>query len=331
MGAETAASERRLSKIDFSDVNSSNPGTRSWAAVRARVMQAMESDGCFEAVYPRISSELRDSLFGTAMKELFALPLETKLQNICDKPFHGYLGQIPYLSYESLAIMDAPFSYGAQSFTSLMWPSGNSTFCETVQSFSEQVMELEETVRRMVLESLGVEKYCVAQTESTRFLLRVSEYGAPQGEEEKKLGLVPHRDKNTLAIVCQNQVDGLEIETKDGEWIPATPSPASFIVIAGDAFRAWTNGRVYSPLHRIVVGGDTTRYSAIIFSIPKDEVVIQAPPELVDEEHPSLFRPFLYNKYVHYCVSEEGMKVKCQLDSYCGVDAENLEKQGDEA
>lgn len=325
MSPESAASQRRLPRIDFSDVDPANPGTRSWDAVRARVMEAMESYGCFEAVYPRVPSELRDSIFGTAMRELFALPLETKLQNVSDKPFHGYIGQIPYLSYESLAVMDAPFPFGAQSFTSLMWPGGNSTFCETLQSFSEQVMRLDETIRRMVLESLGVEKHYVAHAEATRFLLRFSEYGAPQGgeeEEEKKkkqLGLVPHRDKNTLAIVCQNQVDGLEMETKDGEWITATPSPASFIVIAGDAFRAWTNGGVYSPLHRIVVGGDATRYSAILFSIPKDEAVIQAPPELVDEEHPSLFKPFDYGGYVHFCVSEEGMKAKCQLDAYCGV------------
>lgn len=105
-------------------------------------------------------------------------------------------------------------------------------------SFSKQLAELDEMVMRMVFESLGVEKYLKAQMESTKYLLRVSEYGTPETEEEgKKLGLIPHRDKNTTAVICQNMVDGLEIETKDGEWYPAAPSPDSFVVIAGDALR----------------------------------------------------------------------------------------------
>ncbi|KAG1346246.1 putative 2-oxoglutarate-dependent dioxygenase AOP1.2 [Cocos nucifera] len=249
MGSETAASQSRLPKIDFSDVNPAKPGTRSWDAVRARVMQAMESYGCFEAVYPRVSSDFRDSLFGTALKELFALPLEPKLQNVSDKPFHGYLGQrfptslmrawpswtrfptVPRASPVSYGPMETPpFGTPRTRIYTYVFLSFFSVNCETVQSFSEQVMELEETIRK---DGFGESKYCLAPTESTRFLFSVSEYGAPQGVEEKKLGLVPHADKNTLALVCQNQVDGLEMETKDGEWIPVTPSPASFVVFAG--------------------------------------------------------------------------------------------------
>lgn len=127
MGAETP---REFPMIDFSSVDPASVGTERWNSLRAQVMQAMESHGCFEAIYPQVTPELRESLFRTAVKELFALPLEIKQRNIHHKPFHGYLGEIPALDYyESLAIVDAPLPHATQSFTNLIWPdTGNPTF-----------------------------------------------------------------------------------------------------------------------------------------------------------------------------------------------------------
>lgn len=78
-------------------------------------------------------------------------------------------------------------------------------------------------------------------------------------------------------------------------------------------------------MHRILVGGKVTRYSAILFSIPHDEVVIQAPPELVDADHPSLFKPYDYGSYVRFCFTEEGQKANPQLDAFCGLNGAQSE------
>ncbi|KAJ0985625.1 hypothetical protein J5N97_003981 [Dioscorea zingiberensis] len=315
----------QAAKIDFSGLDPASPGSKGWAEVRAQVVDALVSYGWFEAVYDKVRPELKESLFGSAMKELFGLPLDAKLRNISDKPFHGYLGQIPYLSYESLAVAQPHDPHAVKDFADILWPQGRpANICETVSSFSKLLAELDQMVHRMVLESFGAEKHYEPHMKTNKLLLRLSEYPAQlQGDGEKKIGLVPHRDKNTLAIICQNQVDGLEMETKDGQWVLALPSSTSFIVIAGDTLRAWTNGRIYSPLHSINVGGNVTRYSTILFSMPEDDLVIEPMPELVDESHPSLFKPYAYPDYVGFCMSEEGMKAKNQLDAYCGVAAES--------
>ncbi|XP_020244087.1 probable 2-oxoglutarate-dependent dioxygenase AOP1 [Asparagus officinalis] len=318
MGSD-APSTTKLPKIDFSGVDTGSPGAGAWSVVRDEVMEALTAYGCFEAVYPKLSSELRSSVLDSLIKDLFRLPLETKLRNYSDKPFYGYIGQIPNLAYESLGIMNAEDPEGAQAFTSIMWPEGNPNFSETVHAYSKRLAELDQAVIKMVFESMKVEKYYDSQMNLHKYLLKVSEYGPPGEEEEKKLGLNPHRDKNTTSIICQNQVDGLEIETEDGEWYPAVPSPNSVIVIAGDALRAWTNGRVYSPMHRVVMGGSVMRYSSILFSIPNDDVVIQAPPELIDADHPPLFKPYDFGSYVRYCFTEEGQKANPQLDAFCGL------------
>ncbi|CAI9108626.1 OLC1v1008276C2 [Oldenlandia corymbosa var. corymbosa] len=223
-----------LPKIDFSD-SELKPGTEKWASIRSKVLGALEEFGCFEAAFDKIPIETRRSLFD-ALEELFDLPLQIKVRNSSKKPFHGYVGQYPQVPlYESMGIDDANLPEKVQSFTDLLWPEGNSNFSNTLNSYSVQLSELDLMVRRMILESLGLEKYMEEHMESTNYLLRVMKYKGPQ-TSESKLGLNAHTDKNILTILHQNQIQGLEVLTKEGTWIEVKPSPDSFIVMIGDSF-----------------------------------------------------------------------------------------------
>ena len=88
----------------------------------------------------------------------------------------------------------------------------------------------------MVVESLGIDKYLDEHINSTNYLMRVMKYSAPHTEETKE-GIISHTDKNIVTILCQNEVDGLEVETKEGKWITYQPSsPHSFVVLTGESF-----------------------------------------------------------------------------------------------
>jgi len=113
MAADTEARpqpEPELPRIDFSGVDPSAPGTRRWAAVRAQVVDALATFGCFDAHYPALGPDLRAALFDGAVKPLLALPADAKRRNTYgpDRPLFGYLGGTPGLSnaYESLAVSD---------------------------------------------------------------------------------------------------------------------------------------------------------------------------------------------------------------------------------
>lgn len=85
------------------------------------------------------------------------------------------------------------------------------------------------------MESFGLEKYMDKHLSSTDYLLRILKYEAPK-TSEKKVGAKVHRDKNIVTILHQlNEVNGLEIQTKDGEWVSVNPSSNSFIVLIGDS------------------------------------------------------------------------------------------------
>ncbi|KAJ0007807.1 hypothetical protein Pint_29967 [Pistacia integerrima] len=93
-------------------------------------------------------------------------------------------------------------------------------------------------VTRMVFESYGMEKYYDSYKNSINYLLRVLKNRSPKGDEPN-LGFVTHTDKSFTTILHQNQINGLEIDTRDGQKINVDfSSPSSFVVIAGDAFMA---------------------------------------------------------------------------------------------
>ena len=105
---------------------------------------------------------------------------------------------------------------------------------KTIQSFSKQLSELDQMIRKMILESFDLEKYMDEHMDSTNYLLRIMKYKGPK-TTETKLGLNGHTDKNIVTILYQNEVDGLGLQTKDGEWIDVKPSKDSFIVMIGES------------------------------------------------------------------------------------------------
>ncbi|GAB4850328.1 hypothetical protein Ancab_029629 [Ancistrocladus abbreviatus] len=186
--------------MDFSK-KSLLPGTSSWASTCYQVTRALEEYGCFVAVYDKVPSKLDKAVFD-ALDDLFSLPTEVKAKNISSKPYHGYLSPNPVLPLiEGLGIEDATLLERTRSFTHLMWPTRNEQFCQSFHSYSKLVSELEQLTKRMVFESYGVEN-----------------------------------DKSFLTVLHDNQVGGLEIQTKEGKWITFEPSPKSFVVMAGEAF-----------------------------------------------------------------------------------------------
>ncbi|XP_057438009.1 probable 2-oxoglutarate-dependent dioxygenase AOP1 [Lotus japonicus] len=310
MGSEDKV---KLPVIDFPFLDLESNGSH-WESVKSQVHRALVEYGCFEAVFDKVSLDLRRALF-VELEELFDLPLETKRGVVSGNPYHGYLE--PWNLYESMGIDDVDDSEKVENTTKILWPEGKPSFSKTLQSFMEQVSRLDQIIRKMSLESLGVEKYLEEHMKSTHYLARLIKYSAPQTNEEQ-VGLPEHTDKNTLTILCQNQIDGLELQTKSGEWIKCKPSsPYSFVAFSGDAFYAWTNGRVHSPHHRVMMTGNETRFSVGLFTVPKPGHMIKAPEELVTEEHPLLFKPYVHSEFMRFLQSSEGEKQALKV--YSGV------------
>ncbi|KAL0791797.1 hypothetical protein Bca101_008043 [Brassica carinata] len=112
-------------------------------------------------------------------------------------------------------------------------------------------------------------------------------------ETEEELGMEVHTDRNMLTILCQNDVkDGLEV---------------------------LLNCRVATVVHRVMRTGTKTRFSAGLFSVPKKDHLIYAPDEIVDAEHPRLFKPFDFEAYFQFTTEGPGRRDLAALRTYCGL------------
>ncbi|XP_012856138.1 PREDICTED: probable 2-oxoglutarate-dependent dioxygenase AOP1, partial [Erythranthe guttata] len=258
--------EHKLDVIEFSDKNS-KPGTESWSKTCDEVVSALEKYGCFVASYDKLTQETHTTVF-QALEELFDLPTQTKVQNKSTKPLYGYVGQIPFIPlYESMGIDDADTLQGIQNFAKVMWPNGNNDFRyaffayifslvvtisahsrilnpylygklnaipgylhEKLVWYTKLAAELEKIVVQMVFERYGVGKHYESLIGSANYLCRVMKYREPKSNENN-MGFVSHTDKSFMSTIHQNQVDGLEIKTKDGEWFGVHQLSSSSVIV----------------------------------------------------------------------------------------------------
>ncbi|KAJ4847827.1 hypothetical protein Tsubulata_011781, partial [Turnera subulata] len=267
---EFLESEFKLPVIDLSEVE---PGTEEWEVVKSQV---------------------------------FDLPLESKKLCVSDQPFMGYNSYQRPISplLETIAVRQADI----KNIASNLWPELSPDFGKIVPSFMERLTEVDGIVRRMIVEYLGLEKYLEEHMNSTYYNARLMKYAAP-GSNEQRLGAGDHTDKNITTVLYQNEVNGLEVQAKDGDrWIRVKPSPDSFIIQIGESFQAWINGRLLAPIHHVILTGDKARYSAGLFAYPKPGYKIRAPAELIDEEHPMLYKPFEYQELLGFYGTEAGRR-----------------------
>ncbi|XP_017605968.2 probable 2-oxoglutarate-dependent dioxygenase AOP1 [Gossypium arboreum] len=307
--------------IDFSNQNP-KAGSPEWDLVKSQVREALEGYGCFAALFDPIL-ELRKAVFG-ALQEVFDLPLQTKKLCVSDKPFRGYSCS-PSGVFQSMAVDDAHIAENIeQCLTTSLWTQGNISFSKTLASFIQLTSELEKTILKMILESFGLEKYMDELTDIASYQLRIMKYEKPKANEQT-IGVPAHCDSNMMTLLYQNEVNGLEIQNKDGEWMNLKLSPNSFIVIIGECLCVWLNGRLSSPYHRVLMKGNDDRYSLGLFATVRGGYMVKVPTELVDDKNPMLFKPHDHEEFLKYFSSEVAKGVVksgaaiSRLKTYCAV------------
>ncbi|XP_050366299.1 probable 2-oxoglutarate-dependent dioxygenase AOP1 [Argentina anserina] len=316
-------SHYQIPSIDFS-INSTelDRGTEGWYSLCKNVREACENHGCFEIVYDKIPLELKRDTFAM-IRQLFNLPVETKEKNVNPKPFHGYYGRYPTTPlYESFGIEDSSNIESFKSFTNLMWPNGHNHFCDTVVTMMKKLDELKEMIEMMILDSYGLGEK-LNSIIPCKTLLRVMKYDAPPSGlyENGHYGLTPHTDKLVSTILCDDQVSGLEYETKDGQWVKLSLSPTSYLFIVGDPLMAWSNGRMHRLKHRVMISGEKERYSLGAFGSPLEGTIIKAEKDLVDKEHPRILKDFDYKDFSNFTFTQEGSIIDSekQVFAFAGI------------
>ncbi|CAI0549217.1 unnamed protein product [Linum tenue] len=118
----------------------------------------------------------------------------------------------------------------------------------------------------------------------------------PAAEDEDR-GLTAHQDGNSVTFILQDDAGGLEV-LRNGEWIPATPTPGSIIVNIGDVIQVLSNNKFKSSMHRVVRPKGRSRYSFAFFYCLPAEKWVEPLPEFTEKvgELPK-YRKFQFKEY----------------------------------
>ncbi len=129
-------------------------------------------------------------------------------------------------------------------------------------------------------------------------LLHYPPHATPRGSGV--FGIAPHTDYGFMTILAQDEVGGLEVRPRGGDWTPVPVLPESFVVNAGDAVPRLTNGRFASTPHRVINTSATqSRYSVPYFFDPGLDATLHGLPgfgEAAPEHAPVRFGDYLLER-----------------------------------
>ncbi|EYU26231.1 hypothetical protein MIMGU_mgv1a010820mg [Erythranthe guttata] len=166
---------------------------------------------------------------------------------------------------------------------------------EILEKYGLAVYDLAHLIGCKMMEGLGlggeVFKEWVCQ-------LKMNKYNfAP--ETVGLTGALIHTDPGFLTILQDDEiVRGLElVDEITGELVSIDPIPGAFVVNLGDVAKVWSNGRFCNVKHRVQCYEPKVRVSIALFVLAPKDVKVEAPPQLVDSDHPRRYIPLDFEDY----------------------------------
>lgn len=149
-----------------------------------------------------------------------------------------------------------------------LWPDLPG-FRETVQGYYRAACGVAMDVLRVIAAAIGeTPEYFDDKFSRPMALLRGNFYPArPDWAGDKDFGIAAHTDYGCLTLLAADGVPGLEVQARDGSWMPVTAEPGEFVINFGEMMEMWTGGRVRATLHR-VKGTAEERISVPLFFNP---------------------------------------------------------------
>ena len=108
----------------------------------------------------------------------------------------------------------------------------------------------------------------------------------PDGSEVDQFGVAPHTDFGVLTVLCQDEIGGLEIQQRNGEWAAMPPIPGTLVVNIGDLLERWSNRRYRSTVHRVINSSGRERLSLVLAYDPNFETLVDPGAFCAEDETP---------------------------------------------
>lgn len=285
--------------------------------------KAYETVGFVAVKNHGLSKELIASLYDK-VQQFFSLPLtQKKAYELKD-----LAGQRGYTSFgkEHAKGSDAPdlkefFQYGQiarNNFVEEMYPANvqvnqvngfNEIFDEAYRAFEKSGTAL---LQAIALYLNLDEHYFDEYVFNGNSIIRAIHYPPITEKPKSAIRAEQHEDINLITLLIGASADGLEVLSKQEEWVPVTSLPEQIVVNVGDMLQRLTNNKLKSTTHRVVNPKEeywhTSRFSIPFFLHPKSSMSLQCLSNCIDQDNPELYDVATAGEYLNERLVEIGLK-----------------------
>jgi len=249
-----------------------------------------------------IARELIDGSYDV-FRRFFALPTETKMQ------YHvpGSGGARGYTPFKVETAKDSQYAdlkefwhIGREiprdsKFADVMppniWPAEVPDFKRYGYGLYEALDQLGTRVlRALALHIEQPENFFEDKTEVGNSILRPIHYPPITDENIPNVRAGAHEDINFITLLVGASAEGLEVLTREGEWLPITTEGDAIVVNIGDMLQRLSNHVYPSTTHRVVNPHNDNarkpRYSVPFFLHPNPDVMLDPLDSCITPDNP---------------------------------------------
>jgi isopenicillin N synthase-like dioxygenase len=259
------------------------------------------------------------------VQQFFAMPSDTKKKY----EVAGLAGQRGYTSFgkEHAKGSDAPdlkefFQYGqmVEDNDPVKNEYPDNVKVNEVAGFNvtfERAYRAFEKSGRALLQAIALylgldEHYFDEHIHNGNSILRAIHYPPITREPKSAIRAEQHEDINLITLLVGASADGLQILTRQNEWVGVTSLPEQIVVNVGDMLQRLTNNRLKSTTHRVVNPArelwHTSRFSIPFFLHPKGEMSLACLDSCIDSQHPKAYPDATAGEYLDERLREIGLK-----------------------
>lgn len=298
--------------IDIGDLRGGSPD--AVAEVAAQIREASTDVGFFYIRNHGIDPAIREAAL-LASKRFFALPLEVKAGTAVNGQHRGFMAPGGAKMHETaradlkesfnwaldLAADDPDVLSGDKPLLGPNnWPDNDlPDLRPALYDYYLAACDCGRDLMRAFAVGLSADEAFFAP-HFTRPIARGSAlYYPPQPPQmgPEQFGVGAHTDYGCLTLLWQDEVGGLQVQGRDGDWVTAHPIPDTLVVNVGDLLARWSNDRFVSTPHRVVNASGRERYSMAVFFDPNYDAVVD-PTELLQPGDAPKYEPILAGEHV---------------------------------
>lgn len=311
-----------VSVINLQDYLSDDPAKK--AAFVQALGKAYETIG-FVAVEGHGITDETISKFYELVEKFFALPLDTKVKyevpelagqrgytsfgrekakqsEVPDLKEFWQIGQ--YVEDEVMPAEDYPDNMDVTELEGF-----NGVGKDLYKSFERAGAHL----LRAIANYLDIEEnYFAPKIKNGNSILRAIHYPPIINEPKSAIRAEQHEDINLITLLVGASADGLQLLTREGEWVDVKAGPGQIIVNVGDMLQRLTNNVLRSTTHRVVnpprEKWHTHRYSIPFFLHPRSEMSLDCLANCISENNPIAYEPITAGEYLNERLREIGLK-----------------------